>query len=116
MWTIAIDELPPSLNEIYAGVHFRKRKMYADKWHLLFLAAFRKAKLPKPLPTPITLNLTSFCKGVVRDTDNGILGIKFLGDSLKKYGYIKDDSPLYIPIVILQSKKGKTNKLAITIQ
>lgn len=87
----------------------------ADKWHLLFLSAFRETKLPKPLPTPLLLHATQFCKGKIRDVDNGITIVKFGGDALKKYGYILDDGPKYIKTIILDSKKGNQNKTILTI-
>ena len=78
-------------------------------------SAFIEAKLPKELATPITLSVTQFCKGVVRDADNGVISAKFCGDALKLYGYIPDDSPEFISTVILRSAKGKANKLVINI-
>ena len=115
MFTIEIDDLPPSLNKFYSGMHWAKRTEIVHEWHLRFLNAFRRANLPTKLGTPIVVNVTQFCKGVVRDADNGVVAAKFCGDALKEYGYIVDDGPEYISSVILQCKKGKANKTVVLI-
>lgn len=115
MWRIDIGELPPSLNKFYAGMHWSKRKAIVDEWHIRLLEAFRRADLPQHLPTPIMLSVTQFCKGIVRDSDNGVVSAKLCGDALKEYGYIIDDNPTYIRSVELQCVKGKSNKTVILI-
>lgn len=114
MTRIEVGEIPPSLNKYYSGLHWTKRKAITDEWHLLFLAAFRKAKLPKPLAYPITLHVVEFCKRL-RDSDAAVMASKFCGDALVKYGYLPDDNPNYIRSVILQSRKGKEDKTVILI-
>lgn len=116
MWRIEIDALPPSLNKFYSGMHWAVMKRARDEWHGLMQAAFIEAKLPKTIPTPISLNITQFCKGHLRDSDNAVIAAKFCGDALRIYGYIPDDTPQYIDTIILRSEKGKTNKTVILIQ
>ena len=116
MFRIIVDCLPPSLNRFYSGMHWAKRKAIVDEWHGLMRLAFVETQLPKTLPTPITLSVTQFCKGIVRDSDNAVVGAKFCGDALKLYGYIPDDSPEFISTVILQSAKGKADKTVFIIQ
>lgn len=115
MWRICIDHLPPSLNAWYAGSHWSKRKETADTWHGLMLAAFVDAKLPKPLKWPVSLNVTEYCKGNVRDSDASCVAAKLCGDSLVAHGYLPDDSPEYVSHVVLRCEKGKVNKTVITI-
>ena len=114
MYRITVDALPPSLN-VYMRMHFRKRMELKEEWSWLFIKAVKEANLPKPLPTPFTLNTTQFCKRIVRDVDNAIVAHKLLADFLKTNGYIKDDNPKYIHCGILNCKKAKENKLVIII-
>jgi len=114
-YKVTVNALPPSLNAFYSGMHWSKRNAIVNEWHWRFRAAFLDAKLPKQLPTPLTLHVIQTCKGVVRDCDNGVIISKTLGDSLKLFGYIPDDNPKYINKVILESVKGKTNMLEVTL-
>ena len=115
MWRIEINALPPSYNAFHAGMHWARRKAIVDEWHGLFLAAFVDANLPKPLPTPISLNVTEFCKGNVRDCDNAVVAAKLCADSLKMHGYIPDDGPKYRNNDILSTEHGKENRTVVII-
>lgn len=115
MLKIQVQGIPPSLNKYYSGMHWTKRKSITDEWHLRFLAAFRKAKMPKPLKHPITLCVIEFCKRI-RDSDGTVMASKFAGDALVKYGYLPDDNPSYIPTVVLQSRKGTEEKTLLLIE
>src|SRR3990167_7495606 len=115
MYQIILKGSPPSLNQWYAGVHWSKRKAVANEWHGLFRAAFQEANLPKPIKTPITLNVTQFTKGRLKDADNVVVAAKLCGDALRLYRYIADDTPEHIPCVILQSKKGTDDKLVVLL-
>jgi len=116
MYTVTVPALPPSLNAYYAGAHWSKRKRDADEWHLAFGMAYKAAKLPTMLQYPITLSCTLFCKGNVRDADNSVIGAKFAGDALVEYGYLPNDTPQYIPTVILSSKKSEDGQDKTVIQ
>lgn len=105
---------PPSLNKMYAGVHWSKRVKMADEWHLILLHAFRRFKVPKPLKTPIIMRVTQVSKKI-RDCDNAILSAKFCGDALVKYKYIPDDSPVEIQEVQLRSESGKKDMTIIEL-
>jgi len=114
MFRIVIDHLPPTLNKYTNGkTNWYWKKAVKDEWLGLFQAAFIEAKLPKKLPEAISLNVTQFCKGVVRDADNSVIGAKFCGDSLVKLGYLKNDNQ--IKPIILNTVKGKTNKMVIIL-
>lgn len=114
MHRVEVNALPPSLNKFYSGMHWTKRASMVDEWHGLFRAALQDAKVKKKLVTPLSLNVTQFCSRIVRDVDNGIISAKLFADALKLYGYIPNDTPEFIQSVILQSKKGKEDKIVIT--
>lgn len=115
MYRIEINALPPSLNAFFGRMHWTKRKAIVDEWHGLFLGAFRDAGLPRPLQTPISLSVTEFCKGNVRDSDNAIVAIKLCADALKAHGYIPDDGPAYRNNDVLRTEKGKEDRTVIII-
>ena len=117
MWRIEIDDIPPSLNAFYSGMHWAKRKQIMDVWHTLFLAEFRKT-IPERIKTPVTLSATIYAARQPRDCDNAVIAIKAAGDALKIGGYIPDDSPEYVSTVILSSKKSdnKKNKTVLIIE
>ena len=100
---------PPSLNKMYAGIHWRRRQEMAEEWHLRLLHAFRSAKVPKPLKSPVVLRITQISKRI-RDCDNAILSAKFCGDALVRWKYLPDDTPEYINEVRLRSIKGKHDR------
>lgn len=116
MWRIEVPGLPPSLNAFYGGMHWAKRKGIVDEWHEIFHFALKEAEVPKKLRTPITIAVTQFCKGRMRDRDNAIIAHKLLADVLKNDGYIPDDSYKYVNSAILDVRKGKENKTVIIIQ
>lgn len=115
MYTLEIPHLPPSLNDFYSGMHYRKRVEIVEEWHGLFWAALADARVPKPLKFPITIHVTQFCKGVPRDADNCVIAAKFLADTLVERHYLPDDGPNYVSTVILTSKQGNENKCVIQI-
>lgn len=115
MYRLEIIGKVPSLNTIYGGTHWSKRKELCDQWHSVIGYACKVAKLPRTLPTPITLSVTQFCKGRVLDSDNAVLIAKWACDTLKEMGYIPEDSPAYVPTVILNARKGKEDKVVIDI-
>lgn len=115
MYRIEIDHLPPTLNQFYSGVHWTARKRWKDAWDKFFLAEFRKNKLPRSLKTPIIVASVQYCKSKVRDGDNSVIGPKFFQDVLVKYGYIPDDSYKNVSSVVLQTRKGKKDKIAVYI-
>lgn len=115
MWRVEVGALPPSLNALYAGMHWAKRNALANEWHGTFLGAFMDARLPKPLPWPVSMSVTQFFKGQVRDCDNAVVAAKLCGDALVAHGYLPDDSPEYVAHVTLRCSKGKENKTVVVI-
>ena len=116
MFRIEVEGRVPTLNTWLSGTHWRVKARQKKEWQELFWAGFIDAKLPKKLDTPIILNVTQFCKSIVRDVDNAVLSGKFCLDALKEYGYIPDDSPKYVSQMTLTTKKGKRDKSVVIIQ
>lgn len=119
MYRLEVDELPPSLNKFHAGMHWTERKRLVDEWHYRFLKAFEDIDLPKPLPKkaiPYQIQCTQFCRAAVRDDDNAIIGIKLCKDSLKYWGYVKDDDYQTFNDGMTSTRKGRVNKMVILIQ
>jgi len=88
---------PPSLNKIYSGGHWAKRKKYKDDY---------KAECIKALEKYDAFTCETFSM-VIRynsrlDIDNGILVSKFLADTLVSQGIVPDDSPRYYSKVTIQ--------------
>lgn len=118
MYRIEINKLPPSLNRFWSGKHWSKRKQIKDEWLYLMRDAFNTANLPRPLPQsgfPYTIKCVQFCKHVVRDCDNAVIGTKLCKDALTHWGYMEDDNPEFIERDILESKRGKSNKMILMI-
>jgi Holliday junction resolvase RusA-like endonuclease len=115
MYRLEVEGIPPSLNKFYSGMHWRVMQRHRDEWHTLFWISFKKAKLPKPLTTPITVSVTQYCKRL-RDVDNAVISAKFCLDTLREHGYIPDDTPEYVNKVILECQKAKVDKTVILIQ
>lgn len=85
-----VDKTYPSLNQYYAGKHWGARKKDKDTWTEFFLRQFSIAGLDEISEYEITLEVNNR-----KDIDNNIPIIKFFNDSLKKGGFIQDDSTKY---------------------
>ena len=87
---------PPSLNKIYAGGHWAKRKKFKDdyKKHCLEALAEYDRFTCEGIEFHISYNSRL-------DIDNGILVSKFLADTLVSEGIIPDDNPKYYKKVTL---------------
>lgn len=100
-----------STNDIYAGVHWSKRKLLANTYHLS-LIEHRSFKV-KDYPVDITY-IFSF-KGKLLDCDNCSYMAKLLKDGLRAWEIIEDDSPQFVQSVTLISQKGKKDEVEIII-
>lgn len=116
MYTIEVPGLPPTLNAFYSGKHWSYRKREADQWHLFFSIAFKQAGLPKPLQWPLTVSVTLYSKRQPRDSDGAVMAAKFAQDALVNEGYLPNDTPQYIPTVILNSKKSENGEDKTVVQ
>jgi hypothetical protein len=88
---------PPSLNKIYAGVHWTTRTKYKNDYKTAIkeqLALFDKFTC-ESYSLDISYNSRL-------DIDNGILVSKFLSDCLVQEGYVADDTPTYFKSVKIQ--------------
>jgi hypothetical protein len=116
MYTITLPALPPTLNMFFSRRHWTWRKRQTDEWVLAFGMAYKAAKLPDRLNWPVTVSATLYSKRQPRDTDSAIIAVKFAQDALVEYGYLPNDTPQYIPTVILSSKKSEDGEDKMVIQ
>lgn len=87
---IDVPWIGPSLNKIWAGVHWSKRKKIADEAHQAVLVAIRNVV---PFTGPVTLAYFPFIgKGKRYDLTNYAVTIKGIEDGLVGYKIIESDS------------------------
>lgn len=100
-----------STNDIYAGMHWSKRKKLADLYHRS-LIEYRNS--PK-VQYPVEISYVFSFKGRLLDCDNCSYMAKLLKDGLRHWQIITDDSPQYVSSVTLVSQKGKKEEVQIII-
>ncbi len=90
---VFIEFMGPSLNSIYAGVHWSERKKQADAGHL----AVSLVKI-KPFDKPVTLTFQPVAgkRDRIRDCSNYSYAAKIIEDGLVKTGVLEDDSPEFV--------------------
>ena len=82
-----------SLNKIYSGRHWARRKQDAELWHWLTVSALRKAGIKKNIcSSPVSI---TFYWGTKLDLDNTAYMRKLIIDALKGY-LIRDDTQKYV--------------------
>lgn len=97
----------PSLNKMYAGRHWKKRKDEADYIHKLVQSKVEKGDF-KPPKTPIDIKYIAYFKYKhKRDPDN--LAVKFITDGLVLAGLIEDDSCEFVRWVSSRAVIGAEN-------
>jgi hypothetical protein len=104
-----------SLNKIYAGMHFRKRKELADLYHEEVLELKGKLKV-KNYPVQILYDW-HFVKNPL-DTLNCAFMSKMIEDGLVAVGVLENDDTKFVRRSILESKKSdkyKNDTVVITI-
>ena len=82
-----------SLNQIYSGIHWTKRKTMAEEIHTLTILGLRKSKVRKEvfnMPVNIIIKYNSRL-----DIDNHGWLSKMITDGMKGY-LIKDDTKKYV--------------------
>lgn len=99
-------DMPPANNgkDGLIRMHFRKKKDWITK--LGWLMAEQKVDR---IRNPCTCTITNYCI-IKMDWDNLASRCKLLFDSMKKNGYIKDDSPNYIVDLKMKQIRVKTKK------
>ena len=95
MIQVFVPYLGPSLNSIYAGVHWATRKRHADAAHRATQIAARGLE---PITRPVHLTLQPVLgKGKRRlDCSNYGYTLKLIEDGLVRSGLLKDDTPDYV--------------------
>lgn len=98
------------MNDLYAGMHYRKRMKIAKEKHWLVLTALDPAWEPFDVRVDIVVIATYKHNPV--DTDNIIA--KLYIDGLKTR-VIKDDSMQYVRRVILEANTGSEDSVTIVV-
>ena len=97
---INIDKKHLSLNKIYAGVHWAKRKKDKDEIWLLVRSV---VGIQKPLEKPVKIKM-SFNSDL--DVSNHGYLFKLIEDGLVKCGVIQNDSYKYVQCNIMTLQKA----------
>lgn len=99
-----------SANKVYSGVHWTKRKQWADLYHSTFIGTKEKVK-----DYPVEIEYKFTFKSRPLDTSNCFFLVKLLEDSLVKNKVIEDDSPKFVACTIVYSDKGEEDEVSIKI-
>lgn len=89
-----------SMNKLYSGMHWTKRKKIADSWHRKFKDELSKYDAQEYKQLEVVLHVNNRL-----DIDNCSVIVKLCVDTVKQLGFIKDDTPKYF-----KSMKIKSNK------
>lgn len=92
-----ITENPISLNQWYSSKHWTVRQKQKEKWSGIFKKVLDDNKPESMQEYNITLKVNSR-----HDPSNTITMIKIFEDTLKKLGYIVDDSPKYCKSITIE--------------
>lgn len=100
MITVVIGEATPSLNETLR-MHWARRRAMATQWSFALAIGFSAADASKANGKR---KLTIERRGRrLLDEDNLAGGCKFVIDAVKKLGYLVDDDPAWLELVVTQS-------------
>jgi len=100
-----------STNQIYAGIHWAKRKKLVDLFHKAFLE-HRKLKVEH---YPVDINYIFTFKTKPLDTTNCTYMVKCLEDGMVKNGILEDDNPAHVSFTGIYSQKGSKDEVQIII-
>jgi len=110
---VLIPWLGPTLNNIWAGVHWSKRKKIADEGHTACLVA---RNIPK-FTGAVHLEFQPMTKTRRLDCTNYAVSIKCIEDALVRMGVIRQDGPDdVLSITIHAAKKAKQSAMLVTIR
>jgi hypothetical protein len=98
--TIPIPYIGPSLNKIYAGMHYSKRKRNADEAHLIVKMA---CKGIKSVSNPVSLTFTPYHNSRLYDCSNYAYTCKLIEDGLVQAGVLVDDTNKYVKQIIINA-------------
>jgi hypothetical protein len=109
--TIFIPLIPPSLNSVYAGIHWTKRKKLADDMHKLTHVA---AKHLEPFTGPVELKLRArLGKGKrAYDCSNYALGFKLAEDAIVRAGVLRGDESDKVVRVVIEAPAVDRERLS----
>ena len=109
--TLKVPYVGPSLNSIYAGVHWKKRKDQADEAHLCVKLSLKGVE---PFTKPVHLNFQPLHKGRGYDVSNYAYTAKLIEDGLVLCGVIPDDTCKWVKrITIDEPIKVKGESLTV---
>jgi len=111
-------ELPEkvSLNVMYAGVHWRRRKDLADGFHFAVLAAARKSKIEK-IPKaeyPVHMEYIFFVDGKLDVSNTGAM-TKLVEDGLVRAGILEADDRKFVRKITTSTEPGRKNMPAVEV-
>ena len=114
---IQVNELGPTLNAFYAGMHYSKRSKIKNDWVTMVAGACNAQKI-KPVeeyPVVVACRLIFGPKGKRYDWDNAAATAKVFQDALVKKGILAGDSPKYISGGRIWCVKGKISATQFVI-
>lgn len=85
----------------FMTTHWRRYWLYKKAWHAVLSLIFRSAKPGYEKPEKAVVRIVSWRKRVV-DFDNLVNGVKPILDWLKIAGWIMDDDPQHIELIVSQ--------------
>ena len=97
--TLNVPYIAPSLNSIYAGAHWSKRKRQADEAHLAVKIA---AKGVAMFDNPVMVTYQPMIKGRAYDISNYAYSLKLIEDGLVRAGVLKDDTNAYVKAITIK--------------
>lgn len=100
-----------STNQIYAGMHWSKRKKLSDLYHQSLIEHRQKKVEEYPVEITYIFNF----KSKPLDTTNCTFMVKMLEDGLIAHGILKDDTPDHVSFTGIYSQKGSTDEVTINI-
>lgn len=89
-----------SLNKLYSGMHWTKRKKLADSWHHKFKEGLKHYDIVQYSKLDLVLKVNNKL-----DLDNCSVIVKLCVDTVKQLGFIKDDTPKYFKKMTIVSDK-----------
>lgn len=108
-WTITLYDLPKvSLNKIYAGEHYSKRKNMKDAYKLIVKSQYKNVF---PKDKVYSVSYTFGFKSRVLDTSNVVYMLKMLEDIL-----FEDDTYKIIPELQIRSIKADKDYVEIKVK
>ena len=112
--TIFVPWVGPTGNQVWAGIHWAKRKKIADSAAWAVKIACRGVGR---ILCPVQLEYTPFHNGRHYDVTNYFLTVKVIEDKLVKVAKIlPDDTPRWVRRVILNAPvKSKENQMKVVI-